>query len=99
LITEFDVNDTAAPADIPRRDALIADLARGYMDLMLSYPQMKQVLAWGLSDQYSWLQGRWPRPDALPKRPTPFDAQFRAKPLREALAGAFRAAPKRRAWT
>lgn len=98
LITEFDVNDTAGPADIVQRDALVAGLTRDFFDLMLSYPQLKQVLAWGLCDRYSWLQERWPRPDGFPKRPTPYDADYRPKAMREALAAAFRAAPGRKPW-
>lgn len=39
---------------------------------------------------------RAPRADGLPKRPTPFDSHYRAKPLRDAIAAAFRAAPARR---
>lgn len=98
LITELDANDKAMPADIPRRDAEVAALTRDYLDLMLSYPEMKQVLVWGLADHHSWLQGTTPRPDGLPKRPTPYDAELRAKPMREAVAAAFRAAPERTPW-
>jgi endo-1,4-beta-xylanase len=98
LVTEFDVNDTKAPAEIGKRDALVASLGRDFLQLMLTYPQLKQVLCWGLSDNYSWLQGRWPRADGLAKRPTPYDAQLRAKPLREAIAAAFRLAHPRPPW-
>jgi endo-1,4-beta-xylanase len=98
LITEFDVRDQDMPADVAARDAAVANVAREYLDLTLSYPQVKQVLAWGMSDNHSWLQGRWPRADGLPKRPTPYDANGRAKPLREAMAAAFRAAPERTPW-
>lgn len=98
LITEFDVNDRAMPTDIAKRDAEVAALARDFLDLMLDYHELKQVLVWGLADRYSWLQGTKPRADALPKRPTPYDAELKAKPLREALAAAFRAAPERRMW-
>jgi endo-1,4-beta-xylanase len=62
---------------------------------MLSYPQLKYVVAWGLVDRYSWLQYRSPRADGLPKRPAPYDDAYRPKPMREAIAAAFRAAPKR----
>jgi endo-1,4-beta-xylanase len=62
---------------------------------MLSYPQLDTVMAWGIVDHHSWLQKRAPRADGLPKRPTPYDKDYRAKPLREAIAAAFRAAPKR----
>lgn len=95
VITEFDVHDKNLPADIPTRDTAVADLARRYLDLMLSYPQTTGVTAWGMMDSHSWLQGNWPRADGQPKRPTPYDADGRAKPLREAIAAAFRAAPAR----
>lgn len=96
LITEFDVHDRGLPADIAERDRAVADYARGYLDLMLSYPRLGDVLAWGMTDRYSWLQGRTPRSDGLPKRPCPYDADFRPKPLREALAASLRgAAPHR----
>jgi endo-1,4-beta-xylanase len=98
LITEFDVNDTVLPADPAKRDAQMAALARDYLDLMLDYRETKQVLAWGLGDRYSWLRGRWPRPDGLVKRPTLYDDALSPKPLREAVAAAFRAAPERAAW-
>jgi endo-1,4-beta-xylanase len=52
-------------------------------------------MTWGLVDHHSWLQGRSPRPDGLPKRPTPYDSSYQPKPLREAIAAAFRAAPAR----
>ena len=95
LITEMDVNDIDQPADIAARDRAIADYARGYLDLMLSYPQLDTVMTWGMVDSYSWLQDRLPRADGRPKRPTPYDAQFQPKPLREAIAAALSAAPAR----
>ncbi|HEV7353691.1 MAG TPA: endo-1,4-beta-xylanase [Brevundimonas sp.] len=96
VITEFDVHDRNLPADVPARDAAVAALARRYLDLMLSYPQMGDILCWGLSDQHTWLQDRWLRDDRLPKRPTPYDADYRPKPLREAIAAALRDATPRR---
>jgi endo-1,4-beta-xylanase len=96
LITEFDVHDRGLPADIATRDRAVADYAKAYLDLMLSYPQLGDMLAWGMSDRYSWLQGRTPRTDGLPKRPCPYDAEYRAKPLREAIAASLAAAPPRR---
>ena len=92
LITEFDVHDRGLPADIATRDRAVADYARGYLDLMLSYPQLGDVLAWGMTDRFSWLQGRTPRADGLPKRPCPYDADFRPKKLRGAIADALRGA-------
>jgi endo-1,4-beta-xylanase len=89
LITEFDVKDKALPGDIARRDERVADFARRYFDVMLDYDQLGDVLAWGLVDKFSWLQGFSPRADKLEVRGTPYDDQYRPKPLRAALAQAF----------
>lgn len=88
-ITEFDVNDKLAPTDIVIRDRAVADFAKAYLDLMLSYPQLRDILAWGMVDRYSWLNDFDPRTDKTVKRGTPYDAEFRAKPLRQAIAAAF----------
>lgn len=95
VISEFDVHDKNLPVDIPSRDQAVAELARRYLDLMFSYPQTKDVLAWGMVDSYSWLQTHWVRPDGVAKRPTPYDADYQAKPLRDAIADAFIAASPR----
>jgi endo-1,4-beta-xylanase len=95
LITEFDVDDQHVSGDIATRDARVAATARAYLDQMLSYRQLKDILVWGLSDQYSWLQSFSPRPDGEPLRPTPYDSQFHAKPLRQAMAAALATASER----
>jgi endo-1,4-beta-xylanase len=92
VITEFDVNDHSAPGDIGVRDRMVADYASAYLDVMLSYPQLRDLLCWGMADRYTWLEGFDPRADKLPKRALPYDAQFRPKPLREAIAAAFASA-------
>lgn len=97
LITEFDANDHMAPSNIGIRDRMVADYARAYLELMLSYPQLGDVLAWGMCDRYSWLNAFDPRADKLRKRGTPYDARFRAKPLRVAMAAAFSSASSRHA--
>jgi endo-1,4-beta-xylanase len=89
LITEFDVNDRMAPTSIGPRDRMVADYARAYLDLMLSYPQLGDVLCWGMVDRYSWLNGFDPRADKTLKRGTPYDRDFRPKPLCEAIAASF----------
>jgi endo-1,4-beta-xylanase len=95
LVTEFDVNDHDAPTDIVVRDRMVADYGRAYLDLMLSYPQLGDLLAWGMVDRYSWLNGFDPRADKTVKRGTPYDVNFRPKPLHQAMAGAFRSASSR----
>ncbi len=94
-ITEFDVRDGGLPADIGLRDAGVAAAARAYLDMMLAYPQLRDVLVWGMSDAYSWLQNFEPRSDGMATRGNPYDAAFVAKPMRAAIAAAFTAAPSR----
>lgn len=95
VITEFDVHDKNLPARTAPRDRAVADLARRYLDLMFDYRQTRAITAWGMVDSYSWLQNLWPRADGIAKRPTPFDAAYRAKPLHTAIAAALRSAPAR----
>jgi endo-1,4-beta-xylanase len=95
LITELDVRDNNLPADIDLRDRAVADYSRAYLDVMFAYPQLADVLVWGMSDRYSWIEGFEPRPDHAKRRPCPYDASFAAKPMREAIAAAFTAAPRR----
>jgi endo-1,4-beta-xylanase len=97
LITELDVNDKDLPGDFATRDAHVAAAAKDYLDLMLSYKQLDQVLCWGMVDKFSWLQQFSKRSDQTPQRSTPYDDGYRPKPLRQALAAAFEAAPSRTA--
>ena len=95
LITEFDVKDKALPADIATRDAKVADYARRYFDLMLDYgAHLDDILAWGMVDRFNWLNGFAParRADGLPVRGTLYDDDYRAKPLRSAIADALASA-------
>lgn len=98
VITEFDVNDRMAPDDITIRDRMVADYAGAYLDVMLDYPQLRDILAWGMVDRYTWLTDFDPRADKSIKRGLPYDKDFRAKPLREAIARSFRNATRRAAF-
>jgi endo-1,4-beta-xylanase len=96
LITEFDVHDATLPADFAERDRQVAALGRAFLDITLDFREVNAVLVWGLADNHTWLQGRTPRTDGLRKRPTPYDNAYQPKPLRDAMAAAFRAAPDRK---
>jgi endo-1,4-beta-xylanase len=96
IITELDVNDTSLPGAVAARDAQVAALARAYLDITLDFRELRVVMAWGLADPLSWLQARIPRADGAPKRCNPFDVKYQPKPLRDAIAAAFRAAPMHR---
>jgi endo-1,4-beta-xylanase len=89
IVTELDVRDDGLPADIPSRDAAVAEHARAYLDAVLPHPSVLGVLTWGLTDKRSWLDEKFPRPDGLPQRPLPLDAELRPTPLWDAIAGAF----------
>jgi endo-1,4-beta-xylanase len=80
-VTEMDVEDLELPGDIPMRDNLVAEMYRGYLEDVLKHPAVKAVLTWGFTDRQSWLShSRHQRPDALPKRPLPFDADLHPTP-------------------
>lgn len=89
LITEFDVKDKALPGDIALRDERIADYTRRYFDLMLEYKELGDILAWGMVDKFSWLQGFAPRDDELEVRACPYGSDYRPKPMRDAIARSF----------
>jgi len=95
LVTEFDVRDNNLPGDPAVRDQAVADYGKAYLDIMLAQPRLRDVLFWGLSDRYSWIEGFEPRPDHARRRPCPYDDRFAAKPLRAAVAAAIAAAPTR----
>jgi endo-1,4-beta-xylanase len=95
LITEFDVRDAALPGDIAVRDAGVAATAMAYLEMMFSYPQLRDVLVWGLCDTYSWLQSFEPRKDGLATRGNLYDPAFSPKPVRDAIALALASAPAR----
>jgi endo-1,4-beta-xylanase len=92
LITEFDVKDKALPGAIAERDGKVADYTRRYFDVMLDYPQIGDILAWGMVDPFNWLQGFAPRDDGMEVRGSPYDGQYRPKPMRDALAHSLREA-------
>ena len=92
MITEFDVKDKALETSIPARDDKIADFTRRYFDVMLDYTELTDILAWGMVDEFNWLQGFAPRDDGLEVRGTPYSSQYSPKPMREAIAASFVAA-------
>ena len=94
-VTELDIDDRAFPSDVPTRDRMVADFARRYLDVVLAEPALLDVLTWDIYDPDTWLNNHVyrKRPDGLPQRALPLDAQFRRKPLWHAMQACFRAAP------
>jgi endo-1,4-beta-xylanase len=99
-LTELDVTDENAPADVTVRDILVADTYRRFLDAALDEPAVKMVVTWGLSDRHSWIvrretyEAKW-RTDDVASRPLPFDADLVPKPALTAIARAFEHAPTR----
>ena len=94
-VTEFDIADRGGPPNPDKRDREVASVAKAFLDVALDNPAMRSVLCWGLSDRYSWLSNfkdyKWP--DGQLSRGLPLDGQMRRKPLWDAIAAAFDAAP------
>ncbi|MCR5869617.1 MULTISPECIES: endo-1,4-beta-xylanase [unclassified Sphingomonas] len=100
IITEFDVNDRNRTGTVAQRDEDVAVYGRAWLDLLFSYPQLKDVLVWGMNDKYSWLQNfGTPRPDGQPLRPCPYDASAQPKRFYTAIGEAFAATTARPAPT
>ena len=88
MITELDVRDQELPSDIERRDCIVADSYKAYLDVLLDKPNIRSIAVWGLSDRYSWLGEFRPRPDGAPVRPLPLDADLKRKPAWIAISDA-----------
>ena len=107
-ITELDVKEAQYTATPERRDALVGDEVRRYLDVVLANPHVIGLSTWGLSDRHSWLEvtaedyarfpGAWTN-GAGPgvNRGLPLDASMRRKPMYFAIEGALSGAPGRAA--
>ena len=94
-VTRFGINDQMVNGSFAEHDTIAAKVARDYLDLTLSYKQVKDVLLWGITDKYSWLPGARPRANGQSHRGTPNDDKFQPKPLSAVIAASLRATPKR----
>ncbi len=81
LITELDVVDYELPGKVSERDALVANKAGEFLEAVCEVVRPKAILTWGLSDRYTWVPIYFTRPDGMPNRPLPLDADLRRKPL------------------
>jgi endo-1,4-beta-xylanase len=99
VITELDVDDRGAPADIHQRDRAVAEIYTRYLAAALDQPDVCALVTWGICDPYSWYNSTWfhqfQRADHLLQRPLLFDAHFRPKPSFYAVLNALHHAPKR----
>jgi endo-1,4-beta-xylanase len=90
LITELDVLDEGLPTAFRPRDRMVADVYRRYLDVTLDEEAVKVVVAFGLTDRYTWLDEDQPREDGTHRRPLAFDRRLRPKPAYHAISHALR---------
>ncbi|HEV7440918.1 MAG TPA: endo-1,4-beta-xylanase [Methylobacterium sp.] len=98
-ITELDFDDRAFPSDIAARDRGVTDMARRYLDVVCAEKAVLNVMTWDIYDPDTWLNDHpnRKRPDGLPQRALPLDADFARKPLWHTFHKAFRDAPDHKA--
>lgn len=99
-ISELDVNDSTLPADIPERDAMVADIYARYLAGTLRHPALKRVVFWGISDYYNWVlydKNHWDQrpPELGDARPALFDVHNEPKAAFHAVARVLAEAPRR----
>jgi endo-1,4-beta-xylanase len=95
FITELDVQDVTLPADPEARDQAVAAVYNKFLTATLRQPAVRGIVTWGLADRFTWIAGYRPRPDGLPVRPLPFDANYQPKAAYYAIAESLQSAPPR----
>ncbi|HLZ02383.1 MAG TPA: endo-1,4-beta-xylanase [Bradyrhizobium sp.] len=85
IVTELDVDDRFLPASVTERDAIVAKRVNDVLSTITSQAPLRSILTWGISDGYSWISQMFPRPDHLPNRPLPLDADFQPKPFMDVI--------------
>ena len=96
LITELDVRDRNLRADIADRDRLVAAKYYELLSAVLENKAVIAVLTWGLTDRYTWInKSNSRRPDGLPSRALPYDADLHPTAAWTAMEKAFAEAPSR----
>jgi endo-1,4-beta-xylanase len=92
-LTEMDVNEDDLPFDdVARRDQVVADTYRQFLEVALASPNVKMMLTWGVSDRRTWLNDGPTHHRKQPNRPQrslPFDPQYRPTPAYFAIRDSF----------
>ena len=94
-LSEMDVNDRKLGPEDATRDKAVAATYREYLDLVLKNPAVKEVLSWGITDAFTWLNGEDARTDHLPERCLPFDKELKPVEAYFAIRDAFDGAQSR----
>lgn len=99
ILTELDCSDrNLTYADPYRRDLETAAFTKGYLDITLDFPNVRQVLLWSIADKPSYMNRRgYPsykrRTDGKALRGHPFDGNWQPKPMYYAIMEALKSVP------
>ena len=89
LVTEHEVDDSGGPLDAATRDRAVADASARFLDVMLENEATLAVLTWGLTDRYLRTPTLREKLAGYAPRTLPLDADFKRKPMWDAIARAF----------
>ncbi|WP_245318893.1 endo-1,4-beta-xylanase [Consotaella salsifontis] len=79
IVSELDIIDWHIEGGPAEQDAAAGKAVNALLDAVFAGQQPEAVIAWGLTDRYSWVGGAMPRPDGTPVRPLPLDEHYRRK--------------------
>jgi endo-1,4-beta-xylanase len=85
MVTELDVIDWNIPGGPEEQDAAAAAIVGDLLDGVFDAGRPEAVIAWGITDRYSWISDAMPRHDGKPSRPLPLDADYRPKRWMETI--------------
>jgi len=94
-LTEMDVIDTQLPFEEGRRDQMVADVYKRYLEFMMRVAEPTVIAFWTFSDRHSWLdwaaktQPKYRRPDGKPHRSGLLDSDLHEKSAYAAVRSAF----------
>jgi endo-1,4-beta-xylanase len=86
VVTELDVIDWKLPAPQAERDKLAALHVERFLAAVTAEAPLETLIAWGVTDRYSWIHETFKRRDAAKARPLPLDEEYRAKPMMDVIA-------------
>lgn len=92
-ITELDVRERDLSLPLEARDRLVAAEVKRYLDVVLDETAVEGVVAWGLSDRYSWLSPKKLTDTGRRNRGLPFDQALAAKPVKDEIVAALERRP------
>ena len=78
-VTELDVIDRETAAGAEAQDDAAMAIVSDFLDGVFAFKPPEAVIAWGITDRYSWVPDVLPRPDGAPHRPLPLDREYRPK--------------------